>query len=185
MGRLFDAAAALAGVRQTVNYEAQAAVEFEALADPQETGAYNFEIHPRAGILELDPLPLLEALSADALSGLPLPKISARFHNGLARLVLDVCLRLRQDSGVSAVALSGGVWQNLTLLGKTCHLLAADHFKLYLHHQMPANDGGLALGQAAVGAFALFGQSGGFISAADRRPSIETASPAVFSGKTS
>jgi len=160
MGRLFDAAAALAGVRQRVNYEAQAAIEFEALADPHETGEYRFDgsgpgtrpeqsrrVQVRTGV---------EMLIADALAGVPLPVISARFHNGIANLVLEKCRQIRVANSlgrvVNQVALSGGVWQNITLLRRTLSLLESDGFEVYLHHQVPANDGGVALGQAVIAA---------------------------------
>ncbi len=151
MGRLFDAAAALAGVRQKVNYEAQAAIEFEALADPTETGFYPFEFADG----QVDPSAAIEALIADGLAGKALGQVSARFHNGLAHLVRDVCDRLRAESSVSRVALSGGVWQNVTLLMKTIPLLQKDGFQVYIHHKVPANDGGLALGQAIIAGWKL------------------------------
>lgn len=151
MGRLFDATAALAGVRQRVNYEAQAAIEFEALADPDETGFYPFEL--AAG--QVDPTAAIEALLADVLAGQPVSRVSARFHNGLALLVRDVCDRLRVESSASRVALSGGVWQNVTLLMKTIPLLQKSGFQVYSHHKVPANDGGLALGQAVIAGYRL------------------------------
>ncbi len=153
MGRLFDAAAALAGVRQQVNYEAQAAIEFEVLADPDERGLYEFS-HQSSVI---SPQAAVESLIADVLAGVPLPKISARFHNGLAQMVLDTCLRLGEKYDLSEVALSGGVWQNMTLLTKTLKLLEKSAFTVYIHHQVPANDGGLALGQAAIAGYRLKG----------------------------
>lgn len=153
MGRLFDAAAALAGVRQSVNYEAQAAIEFEALADENEDGAYPFQ--REQGVIHLKNA--LEALIADVLADVPVPVISARFHNGLARLALDVCWSLRKSRGIDQVALSGGVWQNITLLRRTLSLLRDDGFIVYIHQQVPANDGGLSLGQAVVAAARLRG----------------------------
>jgi hydrogenase maturation protein HypF len=148
MGRLFDAVAAIAGVRQRVNYEAQAAIELEAAADPHETRAYPLEI----GAREVDPSPLIRAAAADVRAGAGPAVVSARFHNGLALMTVEVCRRLRASTGLSHVALSGGVWQNVTLLGKTVSALRAASFAVYLHRQAPANDGGLALGQAAVAA---------------------------------
>ncbi len=151
MGRLFDAAAALAGVRQQVNYEAQAAIEFETLADPDETGWYEFS----ASLPVISARPAIEQLIADVLAGVPLPKISARFHNGVAEMVKATCLHLSDQYDLSEVALSGGVWQNMFLLRKTLALLEKEGFTVYLHSQVPTNDGGLALGQAAIAGYKL------------------------------
>jgi hydrogenase maturation protein HypF len=150
VGRLFDAAAALAGVRQQVNYEAQAAIEFEALADPGEGCTYHFDTGA-----EIDPKPAFEALLVDMMAGLSPSIISARFHNGLARMVAEMCVKLSDKFGVSEVALSGGVWQNITLLEKTIRLLDKEGFHVYIHQRVPANDGGLALGQAAIAGYKL------------------------------
>ena len=151
MGRLFDAVAALAGVRQTVRYEAQAAIELEALARAcekhvDENGAYPFTIE----IGVIDPRPLIGAVTEDVRAGVDQSVIAARFHNGVARMVVEVCGHLRSAFDLSAVALSGGVWQNAILLERTVKALRAKGFTVYIHRQAPANDGGLALGQAAV-----------------------------------
>jgi hydrogenase maturation protein HypF len=151
MGRLFDAAAALAGVRQKVNYEGQAAIEFEALADEAEAGSYPFgldQAEVRSGV---------EALVADVLAGVPLPKISARFHNGVANAVRVVTSNIGKDTQIRKVVLSGGVWQNITLLRRTLSLLQKDGFKVYIHREVPTNDGGLSLGQAVIAASRLRG----------------------------
>jgi hydrogenase maturation protein HypF len=155
LGRLFDAAAALAGVRQKVNYEAQAAIEFEAALDPAEAGAYSFEVGQ--GIV--NPRPALQSLLGDLRRGVSVPAVSARFHNGLAEMVGRVCSEIRAQSGLAEVALSGGVWQNMALLGLAVSRLRADGFQVHLHRQVPANDGGIALGQALIAATRL--QSGG------------------------
>lgn len=153
MGRLFDAAAALAGVRQAVNYEGQAAIEFEALADPTEEGKYSFGLdQDQIGVKTA-----VEALINDAMSGVPPAKISAKFHNGLAACVMEICLRIRSETDIDEVALSGGVWQNITLLGRTLSLLTQSGFRVYIHKEVPANDGGLALGQAVIAAARLRG----------------------------
>jgi hydrogenase maturation protein HypF len=154
MGRLFDAAAALAGVRQAVNYEGQAAIEFEALADPLEAGAYSFTVEPAQGVGVGG---AFRSLVNDVLAGVPAARISARFHNGLVQAIRLVVDQLRKDTGIGAVALSGGVWQNLTLLGRTLSLLRADGFQVYLHGQVPTNDGGLSLGQAVIASSRLRG----------------------------
>jgi hydrogenase maturation protein HypF len=162
MGRLFDAAASICGGRQSVNYEGQAAIEFEALADEAETGCYEFEIktdnsgygasHGEAAhwCVKIDSV--IRAVAADVRSGVPTPLISARFHNGLAQLVLEICETLGRDRGLREVALSGGVWQNVTLLHKTLAGLRGAGFIVYTHHLVPPNDGGLALGQAIIAA---------------------------------
>ena len=153
LGRLFDAAAALAGVRQQVNYEAQAAIEFEALADPDETDCYQFTSHASL----ITPRPAIEQLIADVLAGVPVPKISARFHNGVAEMVKTTCLRLSDQYDIAEVALSGGVWQNMLLLRRKLALLEKEGFTVYIHSQVPANDGGLSLGQAAIAGYQLKG----------------------------
>lgn len=148
MGRLFDAASALVGLRQTATYEGQAAIELEAAADPGETGAYPFEIRGE----EIDPAPLWAALLADWRSGTAIPTLSARFHNSVARLALELCQAARSESGCRTAALSGGVWQNHYLLERTAALLVQDGFRVLTHHQVPANDGCIALGQVLVAA---------------------------------
>ncbi len=152
MGRLFDAVSALVGVRQQVNYEGQAAIELEALAGEQRGRAdgYEFDIQGE----EIDPAPMLKALVADLRQGLSRSLMAARFHAGVARMVLDVCRRLRDETGLYEVGLSGGVWQNLTLLQETRRLLLEADFTVYIHRRVPANDGGLALGQALIAAAA-------------------------------
>ena len=148
MGRLFDAAAALAGVRQKVNYEAQAAIEFEALADSAEAGKYSFGLNQD----KVQVRGVLEALIKDVMAGVHISKISARFHNGLAEMAREVCLKIKSETSLNEVALSGGVWQNITLLRRTLSLLRDSGFVVYLHHQVPTNDGGLSLGQAVIAA---------------------------------
>jgi hydrogenase maturation protein HypF len=146
MGRLFDAAAALAGVRQKVNYEAQAAIEFESLVDQTENGEYPFELdHNKVELRSA-----FRLLLADVLAGVSVNLIAARFHNGLAQLVTTASSRLRKETSINEVALSGGVWQNITLLGRTLSLLQKQGFQVYLHREVPANDGGLSLGQAVI-----------------------------------
>jgi hydrogenase maturation protein HypF len=153
MGRLFDAAAALAGVRQQVNYEGQAAIEFEALADPAEDGRYPFRLNQD----QVQAGSAVEALIHDVIARVHVSKISAKLHNGLAACVLEICSRIRSETGIDEVALSGGVWQNITLLGRTLSLLKEDGFRVYIHREVPTNDGGLSLGQAVIAAARLRG----------------------------
>ena len=147
-GRLFDAVAALAGVCQTITYEGQAAIELEALADPDEEGLYSYEI---TGENIIDPRPMVKAILDDRNSGISIPRISARFHNSLAEMVLEMSIHLREKHHLNQVALSGGVWQNMILLNKTVKNLKSANFQVLLHQHTPPNDGGLALGQVVIG----------------------------------
>ena len=148
MGRLFDAVSALLGVRDTVSYEGQAAIELEQLADPAEPGAYPAGNGPD-GIRGSD---LVRAAAEDLRAGVGVPVISARFHNGVADLVLAGCRALREQHGLATVALSGGVWQNVLLLQRCTAQLSGAGFAVLSQHQVPCNDGGISLGQATVAA---------------------------------
>jgi hydrogenase maturation protein HypF len=154
MGRFFDAVASLSGIRQKVNYEAQAAIEFEAVADPFENGEYPFLIEPtddpKQTIIQIDPSPMIAAIINDLNNFTAISTISARFHNSIAKVVSQVCKAIRNDFGIKDVVLSGGVWQNITLLNLTINLLQTNDFIVHIHNQVPTNDGGLALGQAVV-----------------------------------
>jgi hydrogenase maturation protein HypF len=146
MGRLFDGVAALAGLRGEVNYEAQAAIEFESLADPDETAGYHFDFTANTLNFESG----LQAVIGDVRSNTPIATISAKFHNGLAQGVVNVCQAAQAQFNLNTVAVSGGVWQNMTLLTKTIPLLEQAGFKVLIHQQVPTNDGGIALGQATI-----------------------------------
>jgi hydrogenase maturation protein HypF len=155
-GRLFDAAAALLGVRDTINYEGQAAVELEQLADPAETRAYPAPaLEYGTGPFQARGSVLLHALLDDRTSGVPAPLIAARFHHGVAALIEAGCLRLRDQHGLSTVALSGGVFQNVFLLDAAVARLEARGFRVLLHARVPCNDGGISLGQAVIAANAV------------------------------
>jgi hydrogenase maturation protein HypF len=151
MSRLFDAASALIGVRQAATYEGQAAIELEALADPDESGCYAFEVTDGS----VDPAPVLQALISEWRQGTPLPVLSARFHNSVVQMIMDLCKIIQYHEGVNTVALSGGVWQNRYLLEHTCQVLESSGFKVLTHHQAPANDGCIAFGQAMIAAKAV------------------------------
>jgi hydrogenase maturation protein HypF len=151
MGRLFDAVSALVGVRPVVNYEAQAAIELEALVDPIEDGIYSWAIEDD----KIDASPLISGVVADLRLKVPVQTIAARFHNSVAQLVSDICLLMKKTHGLADVALSGGVWQNVYLLKRTTSMLQKHGFQVYLHRQVPANDGGLALGQAVIISYKL------------------------------
>lgn len=150
-GRLFDAVASLAGVRQTVTYEAQAAIEFEALAAPEVETGYAFEFEDS----RFDAAPVIRAATADVLAGLPVAVMAAKFHNAVADLIAQLSLRLRRQTGLNRVALSGGVFQNTTLLKLATGRLQDHEFTVLTHRRVPPNDGGLALGQAVIGAMSV------------------------------
>jgi hydrogenase maturation protein HypF len=145
VGRLFDAVSSLAGVRQEINYEAQAAIEMEMLVDDSIKEAYGFDVNG-----EIDPRLVIRAVASDVRAGLPEGAIAAKFHNGLATMVRDVCLNIRAETRLDQVALTGGVFQNVTLLTRLMPLLEEAGFTVLLHRLVPPNDGGISLGQAVV-----------------------------------
>ncbi|MFU8773867.1 MAG: carbamoyltransferase HypF, partial [Anaerolineales bacterium] len=152
-GRLFDAVSALIGVRQEVNYEAQAAIELEQIIDPHEKESYPFdfpEIDRTSGNLSIDAVPLVKSLVNDYAAGTKPGVMSARFHRGLADMIYQVCVAIRKRSGVNIVALSGGVWHNLALLSYAYQILRDEGFTVLIHRLVPPNDGGIAVGQAAI-----------------------------------
>jgi hydrogenase maturation protein HypF len=160
MGRLFDAVAALAGVRLRVSYEGQAAMELEALAaDVDADGAYPFAI-PGGSPLVIDTRPLIVAAAAEARLGRAPAVIGRRFHTTILEIVAQVCTRLAEESGLADVVLSGGVFLNALLTGEVTARLERDGFRVYRHRRVPPGDGGLCLGQLAVAA-ALMSVDGG------------------------
>ena len=158
MGFLFEAVASLAGLRQETSYPAQALWELEAAADLEEIGSYSFDILETAGGPgQIDPLPVIRLMVEDARANLKPGRIAARFHNGVAELVYQVCTELRLRQNVTEVALSGEVWQNLLLLQKTARLLQQGGFKVYVHRQTPPNPACISLGQAVIAGQRLTG----------------------------
>ncbi|MGI9106951.1 MAG: carbamoyltransferase HypF [Pyrinomonadaceae bacterium] len=148
MGRLFDAVASLLGLRNVVNYEGQAAIELETMIDRQCSGQYEFEIAAGGSVIRADAV--IRCAVDDLVNGLPPQTVSARFHLGVAALVAAVARRVRDERRLNRVALSGGVFQNMFLLERTCRMLKDDGFEVLTHRRVPTNDGGISLGQAAV-----------------------------------
>jgi hydrogenase maturation protein HypF len=147
MGRLFDAVSALLGICHTATYEGQAAIELEAAVDPGEDGAYQFDLESGAVI---EPGGVIAQIMNDLAAGIPVGRIAARFHNAVAQIIADVVARIAALHGLQEVALSGGVFQNVTLLDRTLSLLHAAGYEVLTHQLVPPNDGGLALGQAVI-----------------------------------
>jgi hydrogenase maturation protein HypF len=154
-GRLFDAVAALLGVTDTVNYEGQAAIELEQLADPGERGAHHAAIDAPADPdtpFRVRGADLVRTAVEDLTAGTPKTIIAARFHNGVAAMIEAGCVLLRDRCGLGTVALSGGVFQNVLLLEQTVSRLEGRGFRVLVHSRVPCNDGGISLGQAVIAA---------------------------------
>ncbi len=149
MGRLFDAVSALIGVRQNITYEAQAAIELEVLADKHELGYYPWQMDDHL----IDIKSLLKGILVDLSASTPTAIISARFHNTIAALSLELAKSIKEKYNIHKIVLSGGVWQNLFLLKKTIKLLNNNSFQPLIHRQMPPNDGCVAFGQAMIAAY--------------------------------
>lgn len=148
-GRLFDAVASIAGVRDEVNFEAQAAIELETLALPGIDATYPLDLST-AQPAEIDMRPTIRAIVRDVLAGKPRSWIASAFHNTVAALVIEICRRLRAAESLQTVCLSGGSFQNVYLVERAVSGLRAEGFDVFLHAQVPPNDGGIALGQALV-----------------------------------
>jgi hydrogenase maturation protein HypF len=181
MGRLFDAVSALAGICVESSYEGQAAVELEAalydptmrrpVTDPERSSTekrYHFEIEEKtseeaAGATPdrmgkdtfdrvVDARPVLTALLDDLVAHVSTPLIALRFHEAVVRLIIELCDRARTCCGLSTVALSGGVFMNRYLVTQAVPLLEDEGFTVLLNRALPANDGCISYGQAAVAA---------------------------------
>ncbi len=152
-GRFFDAVAALLRVRDEISYQAQAAIELETLAAPQIPAApYPVQLIRAHETWQLPTLAIFRALVDDLRQRTPVAHIAARFHATLITTLSQMVQRLRHETGLNQVALSGGCFQNRILLEGLLHALQTQGFTLYTHHQVPPNDGGLSLGQAAIAA---------------------------------
>ncbi len=150
-GRLFDAAAAILGVRSRISYEGQAAIELEALAEEGAPGEpFPFVVSAEDDRQVLDFAPLFKAMTEELIAGGGRAGLARRFHVTIALAAATVCDEIRTNSGANRVALSGGVFQNRLLSEEMVNLLAARGFDVYTHRLVPPNDGGLALGQAVI-----------------------------------
>ncbi len=146
-GRLFDAVAAIIGIcTEPVTYEGQAAVRLQFIANHEVTEAYPVKLIDNI----LDWGPMIQCLSEEKQRGVSPAIMAAKFHNTIAQALLEVVENIRSTTGLTQVALSGGVFQNERLLHLTLTALRSHDFNVYQHHQVPPNDGGIALGQAAI-----------------------------------
>ncbi len=145
-GRLFDAVAAIVAGRHTVSYEGQAAAALEQMADASVSDSYPCTLSGG----QIHGSDLVAAVVEDLLRGQPGEIVSARFHNGLARVVAAAASEVRVEHGIATAVLSGGSFQNLLLLSRTRAYLEAEGFEVLVHRQVPPNDGGISLGQTVV-----------------------------------
>jgi len=148
IGRLFDAVAALCGIRARINYEGQAAIELEAACD-RAPGSYRVRV---TDSLEIDPREAILAVATEIATGVPVGTVAARFHTGLAEATVTVCTRAAEANGVDMVVLSGGVFLNQRLLTLCADGLDAAGLKVLIPSLLPPGDGGISFGQAAVAA---------------------------------
>ena len=152
MGRLFDSVSALCRIATENLYEGQAPMELEGVADPSQPDAYAFELTDNDGQQVADARPVIRAVVEDLLSGRPVDQVAGRFHNAVAQVLVVAAQRLRDATGLDRAVLSGGVFQNQMLLEKLVPRLRRVGLSPYWHHRVPANDGGVALGQAVAAA---------------------------------
>ena len=152
LGRLFDGVAAMLGMRYHVTYEGQAAVDLETAIKGAGGKPYPYEWQKKnqSYVIFLDPV--VRGVANDIMQGKDKSSISHRFHLTLIRLFTDLCTQLGQETGVDRVVLSGGVFQNKTLLTGMEEALKEKGFCVFSHARVPTNDGGISLGQAAIAA---------------------------------
>ena len=155
-GRLFDAVSALIGIRNEIDYEAQAAIELEMAAMDAEqscVNSYPFTVVKENGIYTICFDETLSAIISDLKKGVSKSEIAYRFHLTVAQMIADVCCRISKRTSISRVALSGGVFQNRFLLKLTLDMLGRSKFDVLTHSQVPTNDGCISLGQAVIANF--------------------------------
>jgi hydrogenase maturation protein HypF len=146
IGRLFDAVASIIGLKHLNTYEAEAAIRLEAIADETELGVYPFALEKG----QITTAPIIQAVVADYLARTTQSTIAGRFHNTIVAIGVEVCKVIQAERGLTTVAISGGVWQNLLLMNKLLPALRVEGFKPLIHRHLPPNDGCVALGQAAI-----------------------------------
>ena len=154
-GRLFDAVASLLGLRRTISFEGQAAMDLEMIASPDESCIYPFNLTEENEMVIFQPNAMIASIVRDYLAGINIAVIAGRFHSTLGIMIEEVCSILRSQTGLNRVVLSGGVFQNLLLTEKTVTSLEKSGFEIFIHSRVPPNDGGVSLGQAAIAAYRL------------------------------
>jgi hydrogenase maturation protein HypF len=151
-GRLFDAAAAILGLRDVAEYEAQAAIDLEIAAGERRAGALPFGLARLDGLLVYDPRPTLGALLEGVADGRPPGLLAAAFHETISEVTRELVAAAHAETGLRTVCLSGGVFQNRRLASTLIRRLGRDGLDVFINRQVPVNDGGISYGQAAVAA---------------------------------
>ncbi|MBW1643381.1 MAG: carbamoyltransferase HypF, partial [Deltaproteobacteria bacterium] len=154
LGRLFDAIAAICGIRDTVHFEGQAAMELEMAAGKKTNEIYDYE-WTSGDVYRILPGPIIKGVVKDIENGVHTSEISSKFHQTLVRLFSDLCETIRKETELKRIVLSGGVFQNTLLLTGLSEALEKKDFKVFTHRLVPANDGGISLGQAVIAAASL------------------------------
>ncbi len=152
-GRLFDAVSSLIGVRDEINYEGQAAMEMESLYVSEIKERYGFDIYKENGEFIIDPEKIFKEIISDLKKGMNKGIIASKFHNTVADFTVNLCGKIRENTNLNKVALSGGVFQNCYLTEIIISLLEKDDFQVYIQRKVPPNDGGISLGQAVVAGY--------------------------------
>jgi len=150
-GRLFDAVSALIGLKDTISYEGQAAIELEQAIEPED-GGYRGDVRKERDVWILDPLPIVAEAASEVMRKRSAGVISARFHNGMVSMLCDAVQKIGGETGLTRIALSGGVFQNVYLLERMEIELTKLGFAVYSHLEVPSNDACISLGQAYIGA---------------------------------
>ncbi|MCX8130104.1 MAG: carbamoyltransferase HypF [Clostridia bacterium] len=156
MGRLFDAVSALIGIRHVISYEGQAAIELEYIADMDVQETYEFIItegEAASAPFRISTEGIIRGILKDMTAGVSNSRISGKFHETAAEIILKGCVHIRKETGLNKVVLSGGVFQNMTLLEKSLNKLRSSGFEAFIHSRVPTNDAGISLGQAVMAIF--------------------------------
>ncbi|HEX3011715.1 MAG TPA: carbamoyltransferase HypF [Syntrophomonadaceae bacterium] len=149
-GRLFDAVSALLGVCSVNKYEGQAAIELEERSDPNQLGSYSYNYYKEQNIWIMDVFPMWHQLVGELKEGRPVSSMAQKFHLTLIQMFSAILERLRNETGINRVVLSGGVFHNQILLAGLIKNLTSRDFSVYQHQQVPPGDGGISLGQAII-----------------------------------
>ena len=149
MGRLFDVMANIIGITDIVTYEGQAAIELEAISEMDIEESYTYKVIEQDMYI-IEPYGMIIEAIKDKTKGVSAKIIASKFQNTIVNLTVSICVRIREDSGINEVVLSGGVFQNSFLLKKIFFNLKKDNFQVYTHKDLPSNDGGVAIGQIII-----------------------------------